>query len=63
MIAHADGLCTDVIKLYFEMYEDLLVKNSVAQQPHRIFIVDKTGLNTNPNLKRSTQQSLLKIAI
>ena len=33
---HAKGLSTDVIKLYFEMHETLLVKNVLAHKPHRI---------------------------
>ena len=42
------GLTQSTLDRFFEMYEDVLRKNDLKNQPHRIFNLDKTGLNGNP---------------
>ena len=42
------GLTEPNLNAFFEMYEDVLSKNHLEDQPDRIFNLDETGLNGNP---------------
>lgn len=46
--ARAEGLTESVVNAFFQMYENVLVKNDLLDKPHRIFNLDEAGLGTNP---------------
>jgi hypothetical protein len=46
-LAHAKGLTKDVVNSFFDMYEEVLRDTGLSDQPHRIFNLDETGLNTD----------------
>lgn len=46
-LARAKGLTVDVVNGFFDMYEEVLRDNGLSDQPHRIFNLDETGLNTD----------------
>ncbi|XP_077968684.1 uncharacterized protein LOC144422763 [Styela clava] len=65
--ARAEGLSHSVISTFFEMYRSILENNGLLQQPHRIFNLDETGLNTDPRsakvyAKKASKNTYLKSA-
>ena len=50
--SRARALNKDVLKAFFDMWEQILEKNCLRDQPHRIFNCDETGLNTDPTYEK-----------
>ena len=47
-VARSKALTSGVVDKFFEMWEDVVMRNSLHEEPGRVFNCDETGLNTNP---------------